>query len=309
MESLFSWIGLSAVLFFSFVKAGKVADDTFNDVSRRQFSCWLLNAQPERKICEWASAFAHLFDSVFGTRHISPKCFSRSAVASVLAVGLCLFVGRGFYIELLNSYGWSADIALLAICGVLANIVIDYISLLETRVAVNAMKRQKRSIARHAVLVGDLLLTSAGSALVFFLVMFFVGVMDFVSDPSVDDPVLLLVLAPFAALDMLFVEVFRNGFLAVFIDALRASERSDQIALAPLLWSTYFTSVWLWLFLVATGINRFGSWVAAWIGTWHHLAIRHLKIEEKPFSVVGFICGMVAAVVSAIAILYVAATS
>ena len=174
--------------------------------------------------------------------------------------------------------------------AVLVNIIIDYVSLLETRVAANVIKRQKRSIGRCAVLAADFLLTSIGSAAVFFLVMFFIGTMDVISDHySPDNLVVLLMLAPFIVLDMFFNDLlFQQGFLEVFIGALRASV-ADQAILAPFLWSTYFTSVWLWLILVAAGVNRIGSW----IGAWHHIATQHLKVGERPFSTLAIIGGVV----------------
>ena len=290
MDLLQAWAIASAAPFLFLVKVGQIADDNITHNSKQGVSCWLLNAQPQRAFCGWANAWAHLFDTVFGVRHVSLKCFCRSALASVLAVGFCLLVAWPLYIEPIVLYGWSADIGLNVAFAVMVNIAIDYVSLLETRIAVNVIKRQRRSSGRCAVLAADFLLTSIGSAFVFFLIMFFVGVMDVISDFPVKDPAVLLIFAPFVALDMLFCEVFlQEGFLAGFVDALRASRDSAQVAFAPFLWSTYFTSVWLWLTLVAAGVNRIGSWM----GTWHHVATRHLKIRERPFSALGIIGGVV----------------
>ena len=300
MYSLIALVTVLAAPVLFFVKIGKIADENVNETTKREISSWLLNVRPQRFVCGWANVFAHSFDAIFGARHVSFQCFFRSALASVTAVGFCLLVGASVSSEIRDVWPQGAglsdilDILMIVFLAVSANIVIDYVSLLETRIAVDVIRRQRRSIVRCMVLLGDFVFTFLGSATIFLVLMFLIAVIDTIQDSSMDAPVYVVLLA----LDLLFGEVFfQRGFVGTLSDVLSASEDSDLIVLAPFIWSTYFTSVWLWIIVVAGIVNRIGSG----IGAWHRFAVRHLTIEENPFSCAGIICSLVAVAVITVA--------
>ena len=81
----------------------------------------------------WSHHVCNLFDAVFGSQHLSLRCFFRSSLASVLAV-LLLDV---LFAEILGVMGDRAlgDLALwqAIVFGSAINVIPDYISLFETR--------------------------------------------------------------------------------------------------------------------------------------------------------------------------------
>jgi hypothetical protein len=72
--------------FFKFVEE-KLTDDT-----KLEIAVWLLGVKVGQKVEPWPDTFAKVFDRVFGTKHLSWKCFLRSCVASYCAVAFCFAV-------------------------------------------------------------------------------------------------------------------------------------------------------------------------------------------------------------------------
>ena len=89
----------------------------------------------------WPDTFAKFFDRVLGDKHISWKCFWRSAIASY---GALLIVG--IYVN--RSYGWLSAFALynlwdMPYMGFISNVLPDFVSLIETRYVLALMQRTR----------------------------------------------------------------------------------------------------------------------------------------------------------------------
>ena len=291
-DSLIFLLASFLVTCLPFFAIGRWLDGITNETAKREVSSWLLNAQQQRVVCGWANAFAHSFDAIFGARHVSLKCFIRSVIASVTAVGLCSLLAASVstvssqFPEVSTTIsGWSdiLDLLLFGFIAVSANIIIDYASLLETRIAVDVIRRQRRLLGRCMVLLGDFVFTFLGSAVIFLVIMTVFSVIDIINDAPSHN----LIVVILKAKEQLFTELFfGRGFWGTLSDVLRVSEDEFQNLLVPFLWSTYFTSVWLWLIVVAGIVNRIGSG----IGVVKRFAVRYLKIEEKPFSFLAITC-------------------
>ena len=265
-----SWMAVWVAAVTSCCKVGKIADDAFSGDTKRQVSRWLSNAQPEHVLFGWANVFAFSFDAVFGIRHFSVKCFLRSAIASIVTVLIWdLLISRFIFCALFDAavggVGVDGSPPWLLVYFAPVNIVIDYLSLLETRFAVSLLQEQRQFIVRGLILAGDLLLTTVGAVAIGCILYYIADVPPL---PFGLDLVVLPFILPFA-------------------------------------YSTYLTSLWLWLFAVA----KLANGALSWTGIGYGYAIRSLDTENKPFLAVGVICACLATVGIAISALVVVAYS
>ena len=125
----------------------KLFKDTEEDVLpdfKKSVAAWIQNLKPAEKIANWPDQFAQLFDSVFGKKHFTFKCFLRSSVASYVSVILMFFIvgvlrPHEFHYMLLNS---NLDFIFLMLFAFgFLNLIPDYLSLLETRYMLHWMNK------------------------------------------------------------------------------------------------------------------------------------------------------------------------
>ena len=120
---------------------------------KEELSLWLLGAHESG----WSKFFCHLFDVIFGDKHLSWRCFYRSSLASMGAVLLLYIVfdeGLGVYG---NRQPDGVDIPQLLLLGATINILADYGSLYETRWLLQRLERVKSFWGQGLVLLADLL--------------------------------------------------------------------------------------------------------------------------------------------------------
>ncbi len=77
--------GWAAGLAGSMLALTLLAGGLLNQERKDEIALWLMGAQTEEN---WSKSFTSLFDAVFGARHLSLRCFLRSAIASLIAVAL-----------------------------------------------------------------------------------------------------------------------------------------------------------------------------------------------------------------------------
>jgi hypothetical protein len=164
----------------------------------------------------WVENFCNLFDTLFGPRHLSWRRLWRSALASVLAVGV-LYVLFAHVLGVLGTRAlgrldlWQALGAL-----VMVNIVADYVSLIETRWLLERFRRVRGVAGQAALLLADLVFTGA----IVFLLLAAYGYLVLGAIPRPIE-----VLALFSVYSIFF-------------------------------YSTFLTSVWAWLYCVSSWFVR-----------------------------------------------------
>ncbi len=72
-----AWATLIGGIWLLFARA----EETLRPETKTAISNWLSNLNPEGKLANWAVAFASVFDGIFGKKHFSWRCFSRSCIA------------------------------------------------------------------------------------------------------------------------------------------------------------------------------------------------------------------------------------
>ncbi|MEM1274751.1 MAG: tetratricopeptide repeat protein [Pseudomonadota bacterium] len=134
-----------------------LAASVLNQDRKESIALWLMGAQSEET---WAKSFTALFDAIFGKNHLSPKCFLRSALASLLAVVLiwALMGWGGTYDARLEG---GEDLWRLLGLALIINIFADYVSLLETRWLLGWLSSRRPVVVQILALIADLLISAA----------------------------------------------------------------------------------------------------------------------------------------------------
>ena len=196
-----------------------ISEDTKNAISR-----WLqnLDVAPSQT---WVLTFISVFEYVFGRRHISFLCFFRSSIASLVSViSLTLLWCSVRPNQALSFFAGNilGNILSVIFFSFFFNTIPDYISLLETRYVLSLMKTTSSIVRTTAFLVLDFALTTTIITIVSLIILCSSG-------ESISSAINLLL----------------SGFLL--------SSNSSSLSLGVYVYSTYFTSVWIWLY-VASGL-------------------------------------------------------
>lgn len=248
-----AWGATIGAVWFLFEKA----EDTVTTKTRRAISHWLRNLEPAEALSNWPSMFATVFDRVFGERHLSCQCFWRSCVASLLAVALVSLVwGTLEFTQLTKLYYLSSSfyegyfLLIFSLSIVVWNLIPDYLSLLESRYIIRWMSGGYSMVRVFAFLVFDFVATG-----IIFLVPYLGIIAALGEDPRLG-----------------FTAFLRNG-----------PTLSSPVGI--LFYSTYVTSVWVWLYSLSGLVVKIASHFGPLLGNLKVI----LDIENKPLRSMGFV--------------------
>lgn len=193
------------------------AASILNPGRKRQIARWLMGKQLEE---HWASSFTALFDTVFGRQHLSLRCMIRSAIASMIAVVVIwALMGIGGVYDL--RLRTELDLGVLLVVFLFANLVADYLSLLETRWLLGWLSKPRALPVQIAALIADFVVSGTIIWTAIFAVTWAAGIE---TDSFAE------VLGVFSILSVLF-------------------------------YSTFLTSVWIWAYIASTAVLRlFTRW-------------------------------------------------
>lgn len=235
---------------------------------RCQVSWWLRQLDPANAMERWPKTFAAIFDSVFGERHLSWQCIWRSCVASLIGVGILTLIWASIYPD--------QEIWLTVVLGaVLFNLVPDYLSLLETRYVLRWMGTKPSTGRICALLAFDIVVT--GVIFFFMAVLIFVLANILITSWNIpSDPILETISYTVALAWELLVPGFR----------LSSPDFLDGPSFGIFFYSTYFTSLWVWLYPLSGIVLRLLYPVVI-------LMQRHLDIDNKPIRSLGFVASVI----------------
>ena len=265
---------LGGIVWKSFEKWESVASES----DKIQVWIWLAEPRTAKSIERWPETFARMFDRVFGTKHLSWKCFLRSTVASFIAMGITLLVtfaihDRNWYVAksiIHEGRFWFFVIILVA------NVIPDYFSLLETRFVLR-FAQGSSALNKTAVLLLDFIIT-----LWIALISVSLGVSTVLASTA-NGLVVSALLSPRVLLSAV-------NPLELYLSARILNEPG----VAPLwFYPAFFTSIWLWLYagsgFILKAARKFDigfDWFS-----------RHFDIEKKPLQSIGLVAGAIVAVV------------
>lgn len=235
-------------------------EETATPDAKRSAADWIKSIAAKstsQTIVESPRWFIEAFDRIFGDRHLTWRCFLRSCVASIMAVFVMAIVWIVLdpnawqqYSKSFQSHEIFFGILILAS---LFNLVPDYISLLETRWILH--RSAHVGIKKLTVLlVLDVIITGTIFACVATLFLFLWGF-------GIED----------------IIELLSAG--------IRFRSLGDGVSGGIFFYSTYFTSVWLYLFIAASIATK----LLYSLGRTGNQVLALLKIEEKPFNSMGLL--------------------
>lgn len=196
----------------SYITSNHVHDDDIQRVKK-----WLKGEYKN----SWADHFCDMFDSIYGKRHLSVRCFFASAITSILIVAI-LYVIFGAFLGIIGEHSRSLNsisIWQALFLGILLNTVPDFLSLYETRFLLQILRKTNRIWLQILILFVDLFITG-------FII--------------------------YAAINI-YQKVNGNSYLSI-IQMIGAFD-----IFSIFFYSTFFTSVWAWTYCLSTWIMRLFS--------------------------------------------------
>jgi len=271
-----TWITLVVGLISLFQRGG----EAMTEKGRSAVRSWLLRSKVEEKVSSWAESFESLFDAVFTERHLSWACFSRSVLASAIVVSVVLLGMIGFgtatpYEVAMTGLAdsWIAGVLYAFGFVILVNSFVDYISLYQTRWIISRMSGASNTVSHLVYLILDAVLTTG-------IIVLSVGGLQ------------VFALAMQGGLDASVWQLIVEMPLFLF-HVLSAGEEPILIAMFA---STYFTSVWIWLYAIA-GLILQGSLSFLRGADW----MKELfDVENQPVQALGIMLAVLATAVFAL---------
>jgi len=268
---------------------------------------WLMGDAIDGERADRPQGFISMFDAVFGVRHVSKRLeipgFWRSAAVSVsfalLLYGMFNFAGVDLITkELGPTYidrfapAWASalnGILLTVVLSLLFNVVPDYVSIIESRYVLAKIEELSRPGPILLILVLDTVFTICiafvGSAVANVLS----PLASFVLSGDLKDLVHWEI--PFGIEHLL--QVYAAAFgLYEPTGEFSNIERGANNYCMVFIYSTFFTSAWIWLYLGAGLVVRAGRRIERL----RRLLLGPFRVKERPLSVLGWLCILVASV-------------
>ncbi|MGB2728400.1 MAG: hypothetical protein WBD09_07970 [Halobacteriota archaeon] len=266
-----SLLWLWAILVGAIIATFRIMEDTATPDAKRKVAVWIKSFAAKsisQTVVESPRWFIEAFDRIFGDRHLTRRCFLRSCGASILAVFVMTVVWA--VLDPTSCQRFTAEvehpilfILLILLIALFLNLVPDYISLLETRWILR--KVAQAGIKKLIVLlVLDVIITGG----IFVCGLVITGILIGCSE---GDPIEVVVE---------FVDEFSE-----ILNALILFTTVDEPPFGIFFYSTYFTSVWFYLFVASSIATK----LLYSLGRIGNRVLVLLKVEEKPFQSMGLI--------------------
>lgn len=252
-----------------------LADHVAKQEVKSKVARWLQNLTIEGSLSNWPAQFGAVFDGIFGERHFSWRCFWRSCVASIISVGVIITLLTSIF-----------SVAVLGLGRIVSHIIVfnflpDYLSLLESRYVIKWLSKKDSLPVVVMLLIVDFIITAFIWQVWFAIIVvthmhIVLNVLGLGSEPF---PFWEVFSGTVAAWIKYF-WLIGSYFLLVPFDQRDAS----TVFTSAMFYSTFFTSVWVWLYvcsgLTVRFINRVGRGLGIFAG--------FLDIEDKPILCIGF---------------------
>jgi hypothetical protein len=200
--------------------------------AKAALSKWLLTFDI-RKAEALPDGTRDLFDKIFGERHLSLKCFVRSTAFSLVAMTLLSLLWLSHHREYHFFDLLFDDSGRLWIAW---NILIDYISLLKTRIILRALTRMQLGPAgAFALLIADFVVYIVLFGIGSFVILYaYVQISEF---PTLVNPFYLPSWRKHLSL-ILLTPITPDWFFSIFF------------------WAGFAPSIWMWLYILALFVTR-----------------------------------------------------
>ncbi len=300
-------MGSAAVVAVMAVALFRQADNDLHPHLKALARRWLLPVNGKVSV-NTAEAFSRLFEGVFGKKHFSWKCLSRSALASTVLLLSAVWIfdvveeNATAYRDLYNNVFRQPSFVLLFYIPLILsfNVVGDYISLLETRLLLRIATLHRAAIipviALDAIFTLVLFVAASWLLLFLFFYIYFFGL-----DPN--HP--LRIHSSFEAIALswnIMASLVHSSAMQLFGfseassvairlkgGAILRTSPEDHLILYSCLATAYITSVWLWLTIIFTPLAR----LIIWSRTTGLTAFgRIFDVARQPFTALGYLTAL-----------------
>lgn len=261
-----SWLGLTGGI----RKLFKDAEETIDPKIKKSVILWLKNTKSTGIVAKWPEQFSALFDSTFGKRHFSMRCFVRSCIASILSTILMLCIWALVRPAEFSS-AFDVEFYLMPaflIFPIIFNLLPDYLSLLETRYFIRFLNKNSGIKRAIVILLADVVLTAS------IFLFFFFSIVARIFDEAPGD------------------------YLKLMLQL--SAKAEGDFSVGVFFYSTFFTSVWLWLYILAGLIVKLINLVEKGFSSLKLL----LDIEQKPISSIGMVASILVTILYIFIALY-----
>ena len=278
LHGIIPWIdGLSFVgIAAGVAKGSDWLDSMLNDAGRVAITKWLKNVPPDVQDDSWPVALSGLIDRVFGERPFSLKFIARSFIASFIAV--CLVFLLYIRLHLRKNIDLDDAVGILEF-SLSISLIPDYFSLLVSRSIIMLIPRNPRLWRIVFLLIADAIITS------------FISIVGIVLGSML---AIAYDLRSGIGFHLAFITVFNRFTSDLSLSAFRshvdlASDSASPFAI--FFYSSFFTSVWLWLY-VTSGFAIKATRRIRFI--WGRFS-KYLDIDKKPLGCVGKVSALLVA--------------
>jgi len=257
-----SWINyLAAYLTIAsgIYAAFNASEGLLRSETKQRIGAWLGRPDRSKQIFdkEWTASFIEFFDTLFVPEHrrgwsYPLPGFCRSAVISILFIVILTFTLSLLSENIYNDLNSLEEVLLTILLGCAVNSFLDYLSIIETRLVLERMKISKRP---------------------YFWIIFDAFITFILPYTS------LYIVASYFSSDNVAIPIFLDYLEFIFII------ENEHNPFAIFIYSTFLTSIWIWLYTIANALMHFGKHIESF----QRLLDRHTLLEEKPLSVMGWL--------------------
>lgn len=256
------------------------AEDLAKTKTKTDIASWLKNSDLEEKLANWPTTFASIFDGIFGEKHFSWRRFSRSCVAtcaSALILTLLWWVvdSEGFIacFTVNETTHVTLDIITMLFLLFALNLIPDYFSLFETRWILRRLEKTKSSM----IILGYLIMDFVATASIFIIGYVLVCIMFFPVNIMGTDYGLNPLDSPRFLYDGIAMRSVSSGY----------------ITLGIFFYSTFFTSIWIYMYVISGMVVKVGVYLKFSVG----FLGKFFNIDDEPIRFMGYVCMVIASLI------------
>jgi hypothetical protein len=258
-------------------KGFKWVDGGMSKEGRHRLGQWLKDIPGIEQIDAWASVFPNLIDRVFGPRAFSWRFFNVSFFFSLIAVFITSLISIAHYglfefdpLSRRVSDGTFGTFAFISVMALLLNCIPDYLSVVISRFIVRTMAKRPTALNTTLLLLLDTFLTViiAVLSLAIFLAVSGMKGHVFTFKAMLHHPI-----------EIAWIYLQMAGWAISVYPVMRV-----------FLLASLFTSVWVWLYVLASVSIRILHKIRfVWVKI-----VPFLDVEKKPMTAVGRVAGLIA---------------
>jgi hypothetical protein len=149
-------IGFGVGLFYAIKKFFEEVEKSLNEDTKLEIAVRVLDVNPTKSIRSWQSTFFTMFNTVFGKKHWTWRCFWRSCLFTGF-VTLTFILGRTLMSP--QSVHPVHDVAALVLSGFIGSLLPDYLSLWKTRYLMEVHRKHDDASLGISLIILDLFAT------------------------------------------------------------------------------------------------------------------------------------------------------